>query len=243
MNPVISVVIPAYNEEKTIAKTLHSLANQDTKIPFEIIIVDNNCTDNTIKVVRSFSKKLKMLKIIRDARQGIGSARGSGFKHSISTIIASTDADTVVPKNWLSKIHAEFRMDKNLIGVVGPYVFLAKSAVFNTLTKTVMMTADYTHKILSGSFPFRGINFAVKKEIWKKAGGFNTKLSALEDVDLSLRVGKLGEIRYLKNLVVNTSYRRFEGRFLKQLTDRAKAYYYRVITKSSDKHTSWETVR
>lgn len=105
------------------------------------------------------------------------------------------------------------------------------------------MIADYLHRILTGSFAFRGVNFAIRKYVWKKAGGFNTKLSALEDVDLSLRVRKIGKIKYLPDLVVKTSYRRFEGRFFRQLTKRAKAYYYRVIAKNSDKYADWDTIR
>lgn len=242
-NPAVSVVVPAYNEEKIIQKTLYSLAKQGTKIPFEVVFVDNNCTDNTVKVVGPFSKKFKRLKIICETKQGIGSTRESGFKNSESEIIASTDADSLVPQEWISKIFGEFWKDKNLIGVVGTYVFESKSKVFNLVSKGIMMFADYIHKSLTGSFAFRGINFAVKKEAWQKAGGFNIKISALEDVDLSLRVGKLGKIKYLSNLVVTTSYRRFEGRFLKQFTKRAKAYFYRVIAKSSEKHTDWESVR
>ncbi|MEK7498170.1 MAG: glycosyltransferase [Patescibacteria group bacterium] len=242
-NPAVSVVVPAYNEEKTIQKTLYSLTKQGTKVPFEIVFVDNNCTDNTADVVKPFFKNLERLKIICETKQGIGAARESGFKNSESEIIASTDADSLVPQDWISKIFDEFWKDKNLIGVVGTYVFESKSKVFNLVSKGIMMFADYIHKLLTGSFAFRGINFAVKKEAWKKAGGFNTKISALEDVDLSLRVGKLGKIRYLSNLVVTTSYRRFEGRFLKQLTKRAKAYFYRVIAKNSEKHTDWEHVR
>ncbi|MDD2679110.1 MAG: glycosyltransferase family A protein, partial [Candidatus Nanoarchaeia archaeon] len=50
--PVISVIIPAYNEEDSIEKTLISLKNQKTKVPYEIIVCDNNSTDKTFKIAK-----------------------------------------------------------------------------------------------------------------------------------------------------------------------------------------------
>lgn len=241
--PSVSIVVPAYNEQKTIRKTLSSLANQRTKIPFEVIFIDNNCTDNTTNLIKGFSQKIKSLKIIRETKQSIGSARESGFRNAKSKIIASTDADSIVPEKWVSRIFGEFWKDKKVVGLTGTYIFELKPKMFNWFSKEVMMFGDYIHRSFVGSFAFRGINFAIKKEVWQKAGGFNTRISALEDVDLSLRVGKLGKINYMPSLTVVTSYRRFEKRFWKQLTKRTKAYFYRVLVRSSDKHTDWETIR
>ena len=60
----ISVVIPAYNEEQSLPATLNSLVNQKTKYDFEVIIVDNNSTDNTGKVAKSYENKLHKTEII-----------------------------------------------------------------------------------------------------------------------------------------------------------------------------------
>lgn len=241
--PAISVVIPAWNEEKVVQKTIHALTKQETKIPFEVVFVDNNCTDNTVKMVEAFEKELRGLKIICEKNQGIGAAREAGFSNSEADIIASTDADTIVPPEWISKIWDEFWKDPHLDALVGTYIFETKSHIFNFLSKRIMILVDHFHRWVTGSFAFRGLNFAVKKSAWKKAGGFNPKLSALEDVDLSLRVGKFGKIKYLPNFTVITTYRRFEGRFLPQLMKRARAYIYRVILKNSERHTDWEAVR
>lgn len=241
--PAISVVIPAWNEEKVVQKTIHALTKQETKIPFEVIFVDNNCTDNTVKMVETFEKELRELKIISEKNQGIGAAREAGFRNSEADIIVSTDADTIVPPEWISKILAEFWGDSNLDALVGTYIFETKSDIFNFFSKRIMVLVDYFHRLVAGSFAFRGLNFAIKKSAWKKAGGFNPKISALEDVDLSLRVGKFGKIKYLPNFTVMTTYRRFEGRFLPQLMKRARAYIYRVMLKNSERHTDWEAVR
>lgn len=241
--PAISVVVPAYNEEKTIQKTLSSLSNQQTKIPTEVVVVDNNCTDNTVEIAQTFRKTINGLRIICERTQGIGAARNTGFENSTADIIASTDSDTSVPEDWISRIWGEFWVTDNLVALVGTFTFPSKGRVFNTIVRSLVILADYIHKTFTGSFAFRGSNFAIKKQIWERVGGFNTKLSALEDVELSLRVGKYGKISYISNLVVSTSYRRFEKGFLRQLIKRMYAYFYRVILRSSDKHTDWETIR
>ena len=182
-------------------------------------------------MVKPFTDKIDHLKIICETRQGIGSARESGFSSALSEIVASTYADSLVPQDWISKIFGEFWADKDLKGLVGTYIFDSKPKLFNFLSKNVMGLADYLHRILTGSFAFRGINFAIRRNAWKKAGGFNTKISALEDVDLSLRVGKFGKIKYLPDLAVNTSYRRFEGRFL----DSSQKELKHIITGSLSK--------
>jgi len=241
--PAVYVVIPAYNEEKVIEKTLHSLASQKTSLPFELIFVNNKSTDGTAKIAKSFARTIKNMTIVNESRHGIGAARETGFRMVRSEIIASTDSDVVVPEEWISSIFSHFWQDKKLKGLVGTYIFESKSVVFNNLARTVMIVGDYIHKILTGSFAFRGINFAVTRDIWEKAGGFNKEVKALEDVDLSLRVGKLGKIKYIPRFTVKTTYRRFEGRFMKQLKSRSSSYFYRVVMKKSDKGNEWETVR
>ncbi|MBI3955353.1 glycosyltransferase family 2 protein, partial [Candidatus Gottesmanbacteria bacterium] len=100
--PLISVVIPVYNEEKYIARCLQSVCNQNFK-NYEVIVVDNNCTDKTAKIAAGFK-----VKIIREKIQGMTPARERGFREAKSEIIARTDADTIIPNNWLSSIYKYF---------------------------------------------------------------------------------------------------------------------------------------
>ena len=107
----ISVVIPAYNEEQSLPATLNSLVNQKTKYDFEVIIVDNNSTDNTGKVAKSYENKLHV-KVVQETQKGRGAARKCGFAKAQGDIIASTDADTTLPGNWIESIGNFF--EKNL---------------------------------------------------------------------------------------------------------------------------------
>lgn len=241
--PIISVVIPGLNEEKTIGRTLSSLAKQKFPLPFEVIFVDNNSTDKTAEIVEDFQNSIPNLKIVKETIKGIGAARNCGFRAAQAEIIASTDSDTILPEDWLEKIYRTYQENPRAIGLVGLYIFEGKSRLFNLGTKIVMISADLFHRLIAGSFAFRGLNFSVKKDVWAKAGGFNPKISALEDVDLSLRAKKLGKIIYLPKLQIKTSYRRFGGRFFHQLSKRMKVYFYRVILRNTKKYTDWEQIR
>ncbi|MBU1110475.1 glycosyltransferase [Patescibacteria group bacterium] len=242
-SPEISVVIPAYNEEKLIGKCLEALAQQSFPPDnYEVIVVNNASTDHTAEIVHSFAPNFPHLTLIHEPDHDISVARNSGFKKARAIIIASTDADTQVPSDWLEQIWTEFERNEMLAGLTGTYRYSGKSRLFNTLSTAIMKVADNTHRLLTGSFPFRGANFAVKKKLWAMAGGFTPHFGVLEDIDLSLRVGRLGKINYLADLVVSTTYRRFQGRFFKQLAVWTKAYLGRVIFKSNKK-VYWEPVR
>jgi glycosyltransferase involved in cell wall biosynthesis len=236
--PEMSVVIPAFNEEKNIRKTLDSLVKQKLSVPFEIIVVNNNSTDKTAEVVRSYGNKVIL---VNEKRQGIGHSRQKGFEIARAKIIASTDADSVMDKDWISKMLDEYRKYPKIVGTVGIYRFELKPRWFNSLAKLVIIAADYFHRIITGSFAFRGPNFSVKRDAWLKAGGF--KANSFEDLDLSVRVCKIGLIKYVPSLCIQTTYRRFEGRFLKQFCRRMTAYYTRVIRKDSEKKLIWEDIR
>lgn len=232
------MVIPAFNEEKNIRETLDSLINQKTLVPFEIIVVDNNSSDGTAEIVRSYGKRVVL---VSEGRQGIGYSRQKGFEVSRAKIIASADADSVMNEDWISKIYREYCDDAKIVGLVGIYKFESKPWWFNLLTKLTIISADYFHRLLTGSFSFRGPNFSVKRDAWLRAGGF--KANSFEDLDLSMRVCKIGLIKHISSLCIVTTYRRFEGRFFKQLCLRMVAYYTRVIKRDFEKKLVWEDIR
>ncbi len=101
MSPKLSIIIPAYNEEKRITETLNSYLNYfRRKIDFEIFVVINGCTDNTLGVVKEIAKKNKEIKfedIGKVASKGI--AVTEGFKRVNSSLIGFVDADLATPPN------------------------------------------------------------------------------------------------------------------------------------------------
>ena len=100
--PKISVIVPAYNEEKFLARTLGTLKAQDYR-DFELIVVDNNSRDNTNKIARKFADK-----VVVEKKKGYHNATSRGAKVAKAPVIAFCDADSLYPENWLSKIMRHF---------------------------------------------------------------------------------------------------------------------------------------
>ena len=105
----LSLVIPVFNEENQIESCLKSIENQ-TVMPDEVIVVDNNCTDRTIEIVEKF----KFVKVIKESRQGRGYARTAGFNEAKSDIIGRIDADSRLSNNWVEHVKNKFEEDDSL---------------------------------------------------------------------------------------------------------------------------------
>ncbi|MBU0907803.1 MAG: glycosyltransferase, partial [Nanoarchaeota archaeon] len=104
----LSVVIPAYNEERVIANSINSLLRQSYK-NFEIIIVDDGSTDKTREIVREISKKNKKVMLLTQNHEGPGNARNLGAKKSTGRILIFVDADMEFEKEFLEKISVDIR--------------------------------------------------------------------------------------------------------------------------------------
>jgi len=97
--PKVSVVIPAYNEEVLLPSTLNSLKNQDYQDIYEVIICDNNSTDKTASIAKRFGAK-----VVMEKRKGTSYAYDTGMRAASGELILVTNADTLLPYNWISSI-------------------------------------------------------------------------------------------------------------------------------------------
>ena len=107
----ISVIVPAYNEEKYLADCLRCLSEQDFNLPYEIVVVDNNSTDQTAQIAESFPK----VRLIEEPNQGVVFAKQTGLLAARADIAAVCDADCRPPPNWLLCAYSSLQQE----GVVG----------------------------------------------------------------------------------------------------------------------------
>ena len=241
-HPHISVVVIGLNEEKLVGRCLDALVKQNYQGVYEVIFVDSASKDTTLSIVKTYSDRLP-LRIISKSIRGTGDARETGFKLATGDIIASTDADSFVPVHWLSTIDKFFHTHPRAVGCVGPYIFDTNKKVKNSIWYGICVVGDFFIKVVTGTFYFRGLNFAIRRSVWKQCGGFDRSISALEDVDLSVRANKYGSIRYMRNVFVTTTDRRFREKKLSRFVYRTNAFIYRVVFRDNSKYTEWEQVR
>ncbi len=200
---MISVIIPALNEEETILNCLRSLAAQSIpRETYEIIVVDGGSTDNTCKIAATLADQ-----VISQKRAGIGGARGDGANAANGDILVFTDADTRHPHTWLETIDEELTTGGYDV-CTGPVRF------YNKTIRSCIIQGWRQYYLLLHHFGFYwliGSNFAVKKDVYMKAGG-HRDISILEDYDLSLRLADISaRCTYNRRTAVHTSARRMKG--------------------------------
>lgn len=221
----ISVVVPAYNEQAYLTGCLDGIMQQKVK-PDEVIIVNNNSTDATVAIAKKYP-----VRIVNESKQGMIQARNRGFNEAKYDIIARTDADTIVPTDWIEKIKKTFE-DNKIVALSGPSSFyempknLSKQAALQTQKSYFRLI-----KPALGHNCLYGPNMVIRKSAWEKV----KKMVCLndrevhEDIDLSIHIAPFGEIKIDYTLIVNSSFRRFK---------RISSYFeypYRAV-KSVSKH-------
>jgi glycosyltransferase involved in cell wall biosynthesis len=208
----ISLVIPAYNEEKYLGECLKS-ALQNGKDLFEIIVVNNASTDQTVAVAEAFSN----VKVINATEKGLTKARQKGFEASGGDIIAYNDADTKMPAGWADKVSQYFEEDDNIVCVSGPYIYYDQSFISKMFTWIYWLLLAYPSYFFIGYMAVGG-NFAVKKSAIEKIGGFDESISFYgEDTNIARRLSKIGKVKFIPSLYMYTSARRLKGEGLEKM--------------------------
>jgi glycosyltransferase involved in cell wall biosynthesis len=198
-NVKISVVIPVRNGEANLETCLTAVLDQTVPI-YECIVVDNNSTDGTKKIIESFQKKHENVKYLLEKKPGRGSARNAGTYASTGDIIAMTDVDCIVPKDWLEKITAPIISGEETVVVGGEYDLIS-----NYWSRHTQKMYDYLRNSNDFSNPYTPFidtkNFAIRSPLLK-AIPFDPRFKALEDEEIMFRMRSVARFRYLREVKV-----------------------------------------
>lgn len=198
-----SILVPAYNEEQSIASCLNSLVSvaYDDK---EIIVVDDASTDRTVQAVEKFLDKGVIL-VRREKNGGRAAALNTGLKQAMGDVIITTDADTVVPSDWLQRFTSCFEQ-QGVVAVGGAYQAYNKD-------KPLANATSILDQILNGVFrkslipnKLSGVNSAIRRNALLHFGGFNENSWWSEDSELGWKLERTGKVAYDPDNVVNTTY-------------------------------------
>ncbi len=228
-HPQVSVVIPAYNEEKYIENSLHSLqcAEQKTKINYEVILVDNNSSDRTVSIAQKYATEMN-LRIIKETKQGRGTARARGFKEAKGDIILSADADTIFYPGWIDTLTSALK--SGIAASTTSCKIIDCSPLTNLLFNLTQPKAAFLYRLFIGHYWLAGFSFGITKSVYEKSGGFDTALQAQEDIDLTFRVAKLGEIKFINKPVIFSG-RRFKDGFFSGIYEYIQTFIEAFILK------------
>jgi len=206
--PIVSILIPARNEEKVIARTLKRMTELTyPKDKLQIIIIDDVSTDNTGKIAEQYLKTYNNIKIVHrnelEGGRGKASALNAGFKHAKGEIILCFDADYYPQKDIIEKLVKEF--DDPKVGAVQGRVTVLNEPQ-NIVTRLVALerTGGYcidqqARNSLGLITQFGGTVGGFRRELWESLGGWDESILA-EDTDLTFRVYLAGyRVRYVND--------------------------------------------
>lgn len=210
----ISVVIPARNEAAALPACLRALAHQKTQHNVEVIVVDNASTDQTKAIAESWQNRLKLC-VIHESVRGRGRARRSGFAAAKTEIILSTDADSIVPSDWVEKLVLTLVENPEAVAASGCSYITDGSKFTNWTMRIGMPFSLRLYRLLIGHYMLTGANFVIRRQAYEAAGGFDANQDMLDDVDLAFRVSRIGQILYIKEPKVLTEGDIFKHGYLK----------------------------
>lgn len=184
----LSVVIPAYNSEKSLYYCLESLTNQSIpKASYEVIVVDDGSTDRTSEIARDFN-----VKYLFQENQGPASARNKGVRNASGEIVLFTDSDCVPDHNWMQEMISPFK-DPEIVSVKGAY----KTRQKELAARFAQAEFEDRYDLLQKSVTIDMVDTysaAFRKDIFLNMGGFdeNFPVANNEDTDLSYRLASKG---------------------------------------------------
>ena len=192
----ISVIIPCFNEENYLDNCLTTLSQQ-TLLPDEVIICNNNSTDNSVVIAKNYLKKLP-LKIINQPIKGIMPTVEKAWRSSTGDIIIRTDADASFPKDWLKNIINHFNNDSKLSACGYNWRSYDGNILMKTAVIVGMTLSDLTNPLIFGYKQLFGPNTAIRRQALKKINGYiSDDPKALDDQLLSKKLFE-SKLKYAK---------------------------------------------
>lgn len=224
----ISVVIPAYNEEKYLPQTLESLKKLQ-RYPDEIIVVNASSTDKTQSVASSYGAKVITVK-----KSTIGYSRQMGLKEAKGDVVAFTDADAILPSDWLSRIE-EYIQKPGVVGFFGGFRVPDGPWWYKIFINIIQPVLNVFYFSLLHIPLATGQNMAFYKDKALAVGGFPEEFKIAEDIEMARRLMRVGKIIFRQDFYVWASGRRGHEGFSRLLSRTFKAFLYYFIFRKADK--------
>lgn len=198
-NKLVSLIIPVRNGEKTLEQCLDCIVRQDCE-NYEIVIIDNGSTDRTKEIINTFAQHFSNISYVFESKLGRGQARNAGVAAANGEVIAMTDVDCLVEKDWLSRLTGPI-LNNEAIATSG----FEKDAIGNYWSR-MRQAEDWRfiqEKIKGNHIDHLDTkNFAIRADVLKRLR-FDPELVAFEDWDLFIRLKLEGiPINFIENLLV-----------------------------------------
>jgi glycosyltransferase involved in cell wall biosynthesis len=200
---MISVIIPTFNEEENIAQCLVSLSHQNIpRADYEIIVVDGGSKDSTCEIAKKYADQ-----VFVQTSKKVGGARNDGVKVAKGDIVATTDADCILPPHWIKTLEEDFK-DPDIVQIYGP-VYPIEEGIGNRFSLLLANTFARIGYYSKTFYYTLGCNTAFRKSAFIQAGMYRC-IDAGDDLEIAMRMKDEGKIYFDNRLNVGFSMRRYQ---------------------------------
>ncbi|MFN3951534.1 MAG: glycosyltransferase family 2 protein [Thermaurantimonas sp.] len=210
-NPLISIVLIAWNEEDNILPTLASLADLTSHHPVEIIVVNNNSTDRT----QDFLDRCHV-KSVFEPRPGIAQARNAGLKAAKGNYIISGDVDTIYLPQWADYMIKPMLDNRDIVCTYSLHVFYDDDDQYPLSLYTyqyIKLLGIYLKNYKRPHLNCGGASSAYRRDVALQIGGYDERLKRGSDGTLAFELSKYGRIKLVSapQAFIYTSARRMKA--------------------------------
>jgi len=188
---VISVVMPAYNESNNIVPALTSLCENKTNYNVEIIVVNNNSSDDTEALINACG-----VTCVNEKKQGITVARNAGLQQASGTVVLNADADTIYPSNWISEMAEPLLKDNRIALTYGTFgtvpIGTTGRLVYFFYEHLAELTRSYNSFVKDQAVNVYGFNSGFRRAQGLQVDGFNHPEGTNEDGWLAVKLRNAG---------------------------------------------------
>ncbi|WXG44811.1 MAG: glycosyltransferase [Promethearchaeati archaeon SRVP18_Atabeyarchaeia-1] len=221
--PVVTIVVPTYNEEDNIRTCLAALNNQSvTRDKYEVLVVDGGSKDRTWKLAEKFGAD----KVMMQKGKGIAGAKNTAACAARGKILASMDADVIAPSDWVEAILGRFSK-KGVVAFAGVSSSIEQDFMSRLSLDSLAVFAKFC--ALVGRPLLAGQGSAVRLDVLKRVGGFIAGYNIVHDVEIGWRARRYGKIAFDSKWRVYTSSRRVKKmgflKYFKLMAATAFAYW------------------
>lgn len=203
----LTVVIPAYNAATTIGEQLEALAGQQWSRPWEVLVVNNRSTDDTVAVALGYASRLPRLRVIdANERQGAAYAMNSGVRAAASDHIAFCDADDVVAAGWVRAMGEALTHHPFVSGPLENRRLNTSPLTRNRYNSQTEGVQAYTEPPF---LPHAGAgNMGVRRKLFESVGGFDESFETCFETDFCWKVQLRGiPLTPVRDAIVHVRYR------------------------------------
>lgn len=225
--PLVSVIIPAYNAEAFIEKTLHSVLSQ-TYQNLEVLVVDDGSQDRTPEIIKSIAQQDKRVVLLQQKNAGVAAARNLGIEKSQGEFIAPIDADDIwYPENLERQVQCFLSSDPSVGLVYSWSVDIDQDDVPTGIFRAAKIEGEVYITLVGHNFIGNASSSMIRRNCFDQIGGYNCQFKeqaaqGCEDWDLYLRIADVYQFRVVPEFLVG--YRKMTNSMSRDYTKMAKSH-------------------